>query len=371
MGFPDGNTLKYTRILQVVYCFGIGGSESVARDIALNMTDGCTHGVAALEYDGPLRRTLEERNVRTFVINRQPEERISPMFRLWKAMRQFRPDILHTHHLYELFYAWPGALLSRARIVHTEHEYFSLMTSKACFRLRQLSRFCSAVTGVNEETSSFLRAKVGIPAHKVHTVVNGIDLRRFQQARLAKKELGMSDDDLVAGIVARLHPVKDHAMLLDTFRFVVDQEPRAKLLIIGDGAERHNLEQQAEQLGLGGHVRFLGARSDVPDILQCLDVFVLSSKEEGLPLCILEAMAAAKPVIATNVGGIPTVVRPDDNGMLVVSGDSRAMANALLCLFNDNERRVRLGMNGRRLVEQRYDLKQSIAAYHSLYSRAH
>jgi len=355
------------RILQVIYCFGIGGSESVARDIALNMTEGCTHSVAALEYDGPLRSTLEERNVRTFVINRQPAERLSPMFRLWKAMRQFNPDVVHTHHLYELFYAWPGALLSGARIVHTEHEYFSLMSSNACFRLRQLSRFCSAVTGVNEETSAFLRDKAGIPAHKVHTVVNGIDLACFQQAGLDREALGLSEDDLVAGVVARLHPVKDHAMLLNAFRLVVDQEPRAKLLIIGDGAERGKLEQQAVQLGLGGHVRFLGARSDVPDILQSLDVFVLSSKEEGLPLCILEAMAAGLPVAATNVGGIPTVVRPNENGMLVDPCDSQAMANALLSLFNDKKQRVRLGMNGRRLVEQRYDLKQSIAAYASLY----
>ncbi|MDO9583008.1 MAG: glycosyltransferase [Desulfomicrobium sp.] len=355
------------RILQVIYCFGIGGSESVARDIALNMTEGCTHGVAALEHDGPLRQVLEAGQVATFLIDKKPTERFSPMLRLWRAMRQFKPDVVHTHHLYELFYAWPGALLSRTHIVHTEHEYFSLISSKACFRLRQLSRFCSAVTGVNEETSAFLRDKVGIPAHKVHTVVNGIDLARFQQTGLDRKALGLSEDDLVAGIVARLHPVKDHAMLLNAFRLVADQEPRAKLLIIGDGTERGKLEQQADQLGLGGHVRFLGARSDVPDILQCLDVFVLSSKEEGLPLCILEAMAAGLPVVATNVGGIPSVVRPDDNGMLVDPEDSRAMANALLSLFSDKEKRIRLGMNGRRLVEQHYDLKHSIAAYTSLY----
>lgn len=343
----------------------------MARDIALNMTEGCTHGVAALEHDGSLRQVLESKQVATFLIDKKPTERFSPMLRLWRAMRQFKPNVVHTHHLYELFYAWPGAFLSGARIVHTEHEYFSLMSFKACFRLRQLSRFCSAVTGVNDETSAYLRDTVGIPAHKVHTVVNSIDLARFQQAGLDRKALGVTEDDVVAGIVARLHTVKDHAMLLNAFRLVADQVPSARLLIIGDGAERGKLEQQADQLGLGGHVRFLGARSDVPAILQCLDVFVLSSKEEGLPLCILEAMAARLPVIATNVGGIPAVVRPDDNGILVGPGDSQTMANALLSLFNDKKQRVRLGMNGRRLVEQRYDLKQSIAAYQSLYSLAY
>lgn len=353
--------------MQIIYCLGVGGSESVARDIALNMTDNMVHGVAALESDGPLRQTLGANGVLTWIINKQPHERVRPMLRLWKAMRGFKPDVVHTHHLYELFYAWPGALLTGARIIHTEHEYYSLMSPNACFRLRQLARLCRAVTGVNEETSAFLREKVRIPAKKVHTVVNGIDIERYKTSTLSRQALDLAENDLVTGIVARLEPVKDHAMLVQSFRMVLDKLPQAKLLIIGDGSERHNLEQLVDELDLEGHVRFLGIRSDIANLLACMDVVALSSREEGLPLCILEAMAAGKPVVATEIGGIPTVVRHGETGLLVPSGDAHAMATALLTILNDAGQGSRMGKNGRQLIEQRYDIKKSLAIYQSLY----
>ena len=356
------------RVMQVIYSFEVGGAESVARDIALSIS--ASHAIAALERDGPLKKFFDANNIKSYIINRQPTERLSPMFRLWKAMRDFKPDVVHTHQLYMLFYAWPGAMLAGARIVHTEHQYHSLLGSKARFRLRQLSRFCSAVTGVNEETSAFLRKQIGIPTHKVHTVVNGMDLDRYKTTPASRGEIGLSEDDLVAGIVARLNPVKDHSMLLQAFRQVVNQQPRAKLLVIGDGEERASLEQQTLQLNLDQNVRFLGMRSDVPDLLACIDVVVLSSRNEGLPLCILEAMATGKPVIATRVGGIPSVVRPGETGMLVDSGDIASMATALLTLLNDRELGKLLGINGRKLIEERYDLKKSAADYYSLYVNA-
>jgi L-malate glycosyltransferase len=355
------------RVMQVIYSFNVGGSEAVARDIALNMTDNVTHAVVSLEKDGPLRKILEDNQIQTFFINKQPSERISPMIRLWKAIRQFKPDVVHTHHLYELFYAWPGAILSGARIIHTEHEYYSLMSPKTRFLLKQISNFCRSVTGVNEETSAFLREQIGIPARKVHTVVNGINLERYKSGRHSRVDVGLSHEDLVAGIVARLHPVKDHSTLFNAFRLVVDKQPNAKLLIIGDGRERKNLEKLAGDLKLNANVFFLGTRSDVPDLLQCMDVFVLSSKEEGLPLCVLEAMAAAKPVVATKVGGIPSVVKSGETGQLIPPADPQAMSMALLEIFDNSAHGKEMGKNGRKRIEKNYDLKKTISEYYSIY----
>jgi len=358
------------RVMQVIYSFDVGGSEIVACNIALNMKNDVVHGVAALESDGPLRQTLDNRGIHTWVINRQPNERIRPMLRLWKAMRNFRPDVIHTHHLYELIYALPGALFTGASIIHTEHEYYSLMTPKASFLLRHLSRFCRAVTGVNEETSTFLKEKVGIPFQKVYTVVNGINLERYGHCCPERTALGLAENDLIAGIVARLNQIKDHPMLLRAFRIVKDKLPQAKLLIIGDGTTRPQLEQLTTELELGETVRFLGTRSDVPELLSCIDIAVLSSREEGLPLSILEAMAAGKPVIATDVGGISTVVRPCETGLLVPAGDSKAMASALLTLFANPDSANQMGRTGRRLIEQNYDLKETLSQYISLYEAA-
>jgi len=355
------------RIFQVIYSFNVGGSEAVARDIALKMGRNTIHGIAALESDGPLRQVLNKAGVKTYVINRRPNERVFPMIRLWKAMRSFKPDVVHTHHFYEFFYSWPGALLTGARVIHTEHEYFSLMAPKVQLRLRKLSYFCHAITGVNEETSQFIREKIGINSNKIYTIENGIDLDRYGLSAPNRQSYGLAQKDVVVGIVARLVPVKDHDTLLRAFRIVADSIPMAKLIIIGDGSERNNLERLVERLDLEGLVRFLGNRNDIPELLSCLDVAVLSSTEEGLPLSILEAMACGKPVVATNVGGIPAVIQHGKNGVLVSTRDISGMANALLDVLSDKNRAEKMGMNGRKLIEKRYDLNYSLKKYFALY----
>jgi glycosyltransferase involved in cell wall biosynthesis len=353
-------------VMQVIYSFGTGGSESVAKDIAINMKNHTTHSVTALESDGPLKQILNDAGIQTFVINKRPGEKFSPMLRLWKAMKEFEPDVVHTHHLYELFFAWPGALLSGARIIHTEHEYYSLMAPKVRFRLHLLSKICNAVTGVNEETSEFLSKNVGI-RNKVFTVVNGIDLTRYRSISRNRNAVGLKEDDKVIGIVARLTPVKDHVTLLKAFRIVTELIPEAKLLIVGDGVARPHLESLTKYLALDSSVIFLGNRHDIPELLSCMDVVALSSKEEGLPLSILEALAASKPVVATKVGGIPRVVTPGETGLLVPPEDALSMANAIVSLLTNKDQAKQMGKNGRKLIEKKYDLKNSIDKYYSLY----
>lgn len=358
------------RIMQVIYSFMVGGSEMVAYNLCSQMSTNFTHAVASLENDGQLRRKFEDLSIMTFVIDRQVQEKIRPMFRLWNAMRKFKPDIVHTHHIYQLFYAWPGALISGAQIVHTEHEYYSLMNSKVHFRLKNISRICKFITGVNEETSLYLQNEVGIPRNKIRTITNGIDLNKFNNSSLSRQSLGLNAHDFVVAIVARLHPVKDHVSMIEAFRVLLNSFPQARLLIVGDGEERQKLETLALELGLGGEIKFLGMRTDVSEILSCVDVLSLSSKMEGLPLCILEGMAAKKAIVATAVGGIPSVVSSGVNGILVPPGDPSAMAAALLRLALEPAVRMAMGENGRRLVEQRYNLRASVAAYTELYQEA-
>jgi len=358
---------KNIRVMQIIYSFQVGGSEVVAHDIAMNMNDNVVHGLVALESTGVLRQKLIDAGISTWVIAKETGERIGAMVRIWKAMREFKPDVIHTHHLYELLYAWPGALLTRTQIVHTEHEYFSLKNSKAFFRLRLLSCLCRAITGVNEETSAFLKNDIGISATKVHTIPNGINLKQYELVRSNRKLFGLTGNDLVVGIVARLHKVKDHQMLIHAFRLVVYKLPQTKLLVIGDGPTRQQLESLVSELQITDKVFFLGICSDIPELLSCLDVVVLSSLEEGLPMSILEAMASGKPVVATEVGGVPTVVRTGQTGLLVPVGDSEAMATALTSLLTEPDIAEKMGCNGRKIIEKYYDLKQSLAKYRILY----
>jgi glycosyltransferase involved in cell wall biosynthesis len=354
--------------MQVIYSFMIGGSEIVALNLCLNSKDRLIHSVASLEMTGPLQDHFKSHDINTFVINKQPEEIISPMLRLWRAMQIFKPDIVHTHHYYQLFYAWPGAVLAGAKIIHTEHEYYSLMNDTVCFRLRNISKFCKYVTGVNEETSIFLKNVVGIPEKKVFTIPNGIDFNKFSNSSIARSDLGLSSEDFVIAVVARLHPVKDHPTLLKAFRLLVNECPRAKLLIVGDGDERQCLNLLVKELCLVEQVKFLGVREDIPAILSCVDLVTLTSVEEGLPMCILEAMAAGKPVVATNVGGLSSVITDGENGFLIPPQDVQKLFEALIKIFDDKKTARRMGLVGKGVIESRYDLSSSIEKYVSLYS---
>jgi glycosyltransferase involved in cell wall biosynthesis len=359
------------RILQVVYCLGVGGSEMVAKDIALGLGRmGLYNAVCALEHGGPLEEELSRAGLPSFVAGRGRGGMPGAMYRLYRIMRRFRPDVVHTHHLYELFYAWPGALACGARIVHTEHEYFSLQNPRARFYLRALARLCRRITAVNRETASFIENLLGWREERVATIVNGIDLERFSKAVPDREALGVAPADKVLAVVARLEPVKGHSVLLEAFAQVLESMPEALLLVVGDGSARGELEARARELGVAGRVRFLGLRRDIHALLAASDAVVLASMEEGLPVSILEAMAASRPLVATAVGGVPSVVRDGETGFLVAPGDARALAGALGRVLGDEGLARQMGQNGFELVKGRYDAAAMVENYRAVYEAA-
>lgn len=355
------------RVLQIVYSLDVGGSEMVARDIAMGLENlGWANAVCALEHGGALQQELTQAGVGTFISGRRGGM-LGTMFKLFQIIRGFKPDVVHTHHLYELFYAWPGALACGAGIVHTEHEFFSLETGKARFFIRLLAKLCKRITAVNRETAEFLEHLLGWPDGRVATIVNGVDLAALRDAHPDRAALGLTAQDRVAGIVARLEPVKGHHILFEAFRDVADKIPNAVLLVAGDGSRRTELERLAEELGVASRIRFLGMRRDIPQLLAAMDVVVLASLEEGLPVSILEAMGAGKPLVASSVGGIPAVVRELETGMLVPPGDARALGQALARLLGDDALAQQLGQGGFRLVSGKYGAKAMVQSYKAIY----
>jgi glycosyltransferase involved in cell wall biosynthesis len=283
--------------------------------------------------------------------------------------REFKPDVVHTHHFYELFYAWPGALLCGAQLVHTEHEFHSLSETKICRRLRVLSFFCRRVTAVNEETAIYLREVVKIPAHKVVMVANGIDLDCFSDVEDKRDDLQLPADYPVIGIVARLESVKNHTMLIRAFRRVVDDIPDTRLLVVGDGSLRPDLIKLAGQLKLTEQIIFLGERRDIPELLATLDLFVLSSDREGLPVALLEAMATGLPIVATAAGGIPSVIDDGENGLLITPGDEEGLAAGIKKVLMDFQFGRQLGENAKSFVTEHFSLARVLKQYMRLYSK--
>jgi len=204
------------------------------------------------------------------------------------------------------------------------------------------------------------------------TLLHGVDVddaRLGAAARAdARRRLDLPDDAPVIGNVANLTPKKDHANLLAAVERLRAEHPRLVVVLIGSGPLEAELHQQVVQRGLGEHVRFLGMRDDVLDLLPALDVFVLSSRFEGLPISMLEAMASEVACVVTSVGGIPEAVDDGEEGLLVPPGDSDALAVALGRVLSDSDLRHRLGVAARKRVTRDFSIDRAVRTLEERYA---
>jgi glycosyltransferase involved in cell wall biosynthesis len=208
-------------------------------------------------------------------------------------------------------------------------------------------------------------------------IANGIDVRPFMlehrelRRRSTRRELGLNDSDLVIGNVARLSLEKDQATLLRAFKMLVDASPRRsyRLLIVGDGPERRSLVNLSQHLGVRDVCLFAGVRTDIPQVLNCLDVYVQSSIREGLPMVILEAMATGTAIVSTKAGGIPHILTDREHGRLVEIGNAAQMARVLEDVLTDAAERNRLGQQAQRLVAAKFSARAMAKQYCDVYGR--
>ncbi len=208
----------------------------------------------------------------------------------------------------------------------------------------------------------------GMPKEQVALLPNGVDVERFVAADGGsfRRELGVGKERILLGNVARLSEEKDHQTLLKALQVLHRCGKEATLVIVGEGGQREKLAEEAMRLGLRNHVRFLGARSDIPTILAGIDIFVLSSITEGMSNAILEAMAAAKPVVATRVGGNSELVQEGETGYLVAAGDDSALAWSIGKLVGNPRLRRQMGLAGRKRVSERYSAHSMVKRYEAL-----
>jgi glycosyltransferase involved in cell wall biosynthesis len=207
----------------------------------------------------------------------------------------------------------------------------------------------------------------------ISLIRNGVDLVRYAHQEpccTLREEYGMAPDSPIVGVVARLEPEKGHATLLEAWGAVIEAVPAAWLLVIGEGARRDALEAQARELGIQHRVVFTGRRDDVPAVTAALDVAVLPSYREALGLSILEAMALSRPVVASNVGGIPEMIEDGVTGLLVPPHDPGALAEAIVRLLQDHQLADMLGRAGHDLVHEQFCIERMMAAIEEIYATA-
>lgn len=306
---------------------------------------------------------------------------------LLDILRDTRPDVVHTHmakagtlgRLAAAIYNRTAGRHRRARVVHTYHGhvlegYFSARMARVFTATeRQLARLTDAIVAISPQIRDELLTdhRIGragqyrvIPLGFDLDALAAIDDRARREARVA---LDIPQDAHVVATVGRLTAIKQHALFLETAAIVAGRDPSALFLIAGDGELRAELEDAARARDLGPRVRFLGWRRDLTTIYGATDVFLLTSRNEGTPVALIESLAAAVPGVSTDVGGVRDVIDRCDIGALVPSGEARDLADQVLALLADPERRRRMGDAGRRSVTARYTLDRLVSDVEPLY----
>lgn len=355
-----------------------GGLERTVIDlIAAQREAGHRCAVICLFQEGMLAAELREQGV---VVQACGKRRGPDMQALLKA-RRFIADIpgavLHTHNSMAHYYAVLATMgLPVARIINTRHSMGGRKgTTRQEWLYRHSMRSTDHVVAVCDAERKRLQANGVRPRCELSTIPNGISLERFvpatpERRRALAEGLGWHPDGRIIGTVGRLQPVKDQARLIRAFDRVRSEVPSAVLAIVGDGGLRPQLERLVEELGLQDCVRFLGDRGDVPQLLSGMELFALSSLSEGYSVALIEACAAALPIVATDVGGNHEIVRDGINGKLVAAGDTSALANALLGMLANADAMLAMGKAGRGWALSEASFRTMAGRYERLYAGA-
>jgi len=290
-------------------------------------------------------------------------------------LNKHRIDIVHSHDFYSNIFGMTGAALAGVRgRVASKRETTGTRTRAQSTVERKTFKLAHAVVA-NASAVKHQLIKDGVRQEKISVIYNGIDLSRFQRDGDRDEALKRLNLKTIAGrpvitMVANFeYRVKDHPMLLRAAQRVIADIPEARFVIAGDGILRQEIERLATDLKLEETCLFIGNCVSVPELLAASDVCVLSSQAEGFSNSILEYMAAGRPVIATNVGGANEAVVEGETGYLVNAGDDQAMAERIVKLFGDHDRRLKMGLNGRRVVEERFSCESRLLNTSALYQR--
>lgn len=349
------------RIAHVVGSLTYGGAENQVVKIVNGLDSGrfSKYLVTFVHKTGGQNNLVAPDVVRYTVGKRG----IRKLLDLARFLRRERIQIIQTHmyasNLIGSLAAW---LAGTPVVITTEHGKNTWKTRRHHLAERfVINPLVSVRVAVSKDILRIRMNKDHVPERKITFIPNCVDIPGERQCR-AKKE------ETVIGTVGRLVPAKDYRTLLIAAKGVIAAKPYVKFLLVGDGEEREMLEKTASSLNIASHVQFSGWQSDVGYYLDQIDLFVLSSITEGIPVALLEAMAKGVPVVATNVGGIPEVIENGLNGFLVQPGRPECLTNAILNMLDRKEARDRLGKAARATVMKSFAVTRICREYETLYN---
>ncbi len=326
-------------------------TEAETRLVNEQLTTANKRGIEVIDLPSLVRRISPLNDIKAFIS-------------IFRFLRRSKPDIVHTHTSKAGILGRLAAWMARVPIIiHTPHGHvfyghFGRSLSRIFLQMEKLlgriTHHHIALTP--EEGNDYLNLGVA-KSNNISVIHSGVDLNCFKRSvtksNPKRNELGISPDSLVVGYVGWLIPIKGVTYLVNAMAEVVHRHPNSLLLLVGKGDEKGEeeirLKKQVENLGLADNVRFLGWRPDVDEIMGCFDIFVLPSLNEGMGRVLVEAMAAGLPIVASRVGGIPDLVKHEENGLLVPPADTSALEKAISTLLQDGARRKRMRKAGKKM----------------------
>jgi glycosyltransferase involved in cell wall biosynthesis len=360
------------RIVLALESSGPGGAENVVLRLASALRERGDLAIVATLQPGWMTARAQALGLPVWIAPQRPGVDLRWVLRFAGRLRRERVELLHTHEFGMNAFGSAAALLARIPAVCTIHgRHWVADRPRRARAYRWLRRLGVPVVAVSEDLAGFLVQGLGLPRARLEVVHNGIPLpaeippaERTARRSSAREALGIPPDLALIVAVGNLYPVKDHASLLRALARL----PGARVAIAGRGAEEEPLRRLAAELGLADRVHLLGLRDDVETVFASADVFAQPSLSEGLPLAVLEAMAAGLPVVASRVGGIPEAVADGETGYLVPPADPAALAAALARVLEAEDRGSALAAAARARAAAEFSVEQMTERYRQLYA---
>jgi glycosyltransferase involved in cell wall biosynthesis len=367
---PGKTPRKSLSILHTEASLGWGGQERRLLVEALAMRQRGHRPAFVCDPRGELYRRARQQNFPVTPQTFGGRHNLGAWVRLRRLLSAGAVDILNTHSSLD---SWVGTLAwrslrTRPLLIRTRHLSTHVKNNRAT---RWLYQTPAAIITTGQVTKELLMQRLGVPARRIFSIPTGVELAEFapqEKSRELLAQLKIPADAFIFGCVAVLRSWKGHLYLLEAFQELMQGGARAFLILVGEGPYRPVIEEKIDQLGLQHWVHLAGFRDQVEPWFALMDVFVLASyANEGVPQSLLQALAMARPVVGTTVGGIPEVIVEGDTGLLVSPKDPQGLARAMGRLLADVDLRQELGRRGRQLVVEKFSMEQMAAEIEAVY----
>jgi glycosyltransferase involved in cell wall biosynthesis len=362
-----------TRVVYLAHTFEVGGAEDVVLNLVRHLPDRFEPIVGCIHDLGPIGHEIRAAGIPVTALGLNPGlRRPWDVARIRRFLRRTRPRIVHTFLLPASLYGRLAAMLARVPIViGSEMNIYERKRPRHALAERLLMSGTDRVVAAAQSVRDFYIRQIHADPAKVDVIYNAVDwahLERTADRDQTRRSLGIPADAAAVVVIGRLTEQKGHAYLFDALAHTPSLD-RVHLVVAGDGDLRETLRDCAAALGISSRVHFVGVRRDVGNLLHAIDVFVLPSLWEGLPLALVLAMGAGVPVVSTRVGGVPEIVEDGRTGLLVPPGDAAALGDAVARLIGDPARARGLAEAARAEVRPKFGVDGYVASVVGLYDR--